>query len=151
MNNMVSITQNKMMDEYKENNIHKPEYLKAINFLNDFDIILRKYLNNEFMNKKIDFPSLAYYSPEENECDITWNFDHVRIGFSFDNNYELNNNDCFYVVTDGTIDATNAWGYFRDYISYNSVIDFVISYCLKLCDKGLISPSKIQYLLNRNV
>ncbi len=142
MHSIVEKTQNQMIEEYNENNVYKNEIVKSINFLNNFDTILRRYLDNEFKNKELIIPNLSYYFPEENECDITWNFDHVRIGFSFGNSNEINNDDCWYVVTDGTIDATNAQGYFRDYTSIDSVIDFSVNYCLKLCEKELISPSK---------
>lgn len=141
MNEIVETTYNQMTNEYIENNIYKPEFLKAIKFLNIFDIILSSYLTNEFKNKKLVIPNLSYSSSEENECDIYWNFDHVRNGFSFGNSYDLNNDDCWYVVTDGTIDTTNAWGYFRDYTNHDNIIDFTINYCLKLCEKKLIIPS----------
>lgn len=143
MNEIIEKTYNQMIKDYEENNIYRPQLIKSINFLNEFDIVLNNYLTGEFGNKDLLLPRLAYSFPEENECDINWNFDHVGIGFSFDENNNKDNNDCWYIVTDGTIDGTNSQGYFRDYTTYSNVIDFVINYVLNLCDKKLINPSRI--------
>ncbi|MDX2075905.1 MAG: hypothetical protein SFZ02_05705 [bacterium] len=73
----------------------------------------------------LDMPLIGVSTPEDDEILIGWSVSHVRIGFSIEGGGDESS---WYAVTDGTIDATNAWGYLNDYESEEKLVAFLVSY-----------------------
>ena len=56
----------------------------------------------------LNFPPLSVSLPENGELLVEWNFEHFKIGLSFETNSEESG---WYIVHDGTVNKMTAWGY----------------------------------------
>jgi hypothetical protein len=58
--------------------------------------------------ENLNFPPLSVSLPEDGELLVEWNFEHYKIGLSFETNSE---DSSWYIVHDGTVKKMTAWGY----------------------------------------
>lgn len=63
---------------------------------------------NLFSN--LNLPLFSVSLPEDGEVLLEWRFEHFTIGISFEENPE---DSSYYMVNDGTVKKTTAWGYLR--------------------------------------
>jgi hypothetical protein len=56
----------------------------------------------------LDFPPLSVSLPGDGELLVEWNFEHFKIGLSFETNSAESG---WYIVHDGTVNKMTAWGY----------------------------------------
>ncbi len=102
---------------------------KAILFLDDFERIFNTYKDYQKDNLILPTLSTYYYPLEENYIEITWAIDKIRMGFIFENG-----NESSWCIVNSNIPTTvKAHGYFKDFIDWDSVIEFSISHMLKMC------------------
>jgi hypothetical protein len=56
----------------------------------------------------LDFPPLSISLPDDGELLVEWNFEHFKIGLSFETNPEESG---WYIVHDGTVRKMTGWAY----------------------------------------
>jgi len=71
----------------------------------------------------LDFPPLSVSLPESEELLVEWNFEHFKIGLSFETNSEESG---WYIVNDGTVNKMTAWGYLNSQ-SEVELVDTILS------------------------
>lgn len=113
-----------------------PEYLKTADAS---ETLLQKTLKIiDLLDKEtqhyqnLDMPPIGVSTPEDDEILIGWAIPHVRIGFSIEGEGDESS---WYAVTDGTVDATNAWGYLNDLESEEKLVAFLVSYIVGIYRK----------------
>lgn len=81
------------------------------------------------LNKKttvyeiLDFPPFSVSMPDEEELLIEWNFEHFKIGLSFERDVEESG---WYIVHDGTVRKTTGWGWLNSQ-SETELVNMILS------------------------